>query len=236
MIQGHEYGGALVEMSAAVAKARVTQAVTDFVVARARHWAGRGRPVQPGILVADVEGLSMRVDDRVVVPRSEAVLAAVLSKGMHCAGFGDDAPGVVGVGEHVGPGQRGIPKRAVRLFRQADDILGAVRVEAAVAVLEIKQLCTVARRIGANRTGVRAGDGGGGADGLRREGRHGGPLHLIQQGRGRVPVFGQTEHEQHVRLRAGGEFEHRAQAQAGVKHIARVAGQRFPQHCPRRGQ
>ena len=100
----HELADLLLELGAGLPEPAVAEAVADRAGSRRRHRPGGRRPEAEDVLVAQIEGLAMRVADRVVVPGREPVLAAVARPGGGGAALGgDEAEGLVG--DHVGPGQ-----------------------------------------------------------------------------------------------------------------------------------
>ncbi len=96
----------------------------------------RRRPDVTAVLVAQVQNLARRVGDGVVVPGCEPVGLAVVRPCVTAARFRHDEP-EGGVGDDVDPGRRRW-KEADCIVRRADadDILAAVRREAAGAVVE----------------------------------------------------------------------------------------------------
>ena len=90
----------------------------------------RGRPEAAGLLVADVDRLAAGVGDRIVVPRREAELVAVLRPGVGAAALGDDRA-ELRIGDHVDPRRgRGLAGA------EEHDVLAPVAAEAAQAVEE----------------------------------------------------------------------------------------------------
>src|SRR5690606_41583585 len=128
----------------AVAVAAVAPAVARLVRAAAGRGTRRGRPDGAVLLVAQVPRLAVRIRDRVVGPRREAVLAAVARPRVARARLGgEEAEGLVG--DDVDPRRgRQTQPGAVRL--QADDVLAAVFAEPAVAVEEAERLGGSGRR------------------------------------------------------------------------------------------
>src|SRR4051812_36762272 len=105
--------------------------MTDPVWYGARGWSRGWRPEPAGLLVAQVERLAGRVDERVVRPGRQAVLLAVGLPGGAGAALRDDEP-EGRVGDHVHP-----RRRRVRAGRQVDDVLAPVGREPARAVPEL---------------------------------------------------------------------------------------------------
>ena len=106
----------------------VTEAVAGGVCAVAGCGCQSRRPVAAIMLVAEIERLAAAIADRVVVPGRETVIVGVLAPRIGAAALADYGA-EVGVGEHIDP-RRG---RAT-LPGGEDDVLAAVRREAAVAV------------------------------------------------------------------------------------------------------
>ena len=108
----------------------VAEAMAAAVLASPSRRQRRGRPVASALVVADIEGLSRGIADRIVVPGREAILVRVLAPGVAHAAFGHDAA-EVRIRDDVDPGRRG------RLAGTAhDDVLAPVRREAAQPVVE----------------------------------------------------------------------------------------------------
>ena len=153
----------LLQSLAMMAVAAVTETVTDFVRHRLRDRTGRQRPVPTVVLVAQVPGLAMRVQHRVVVPGGQPVLAAVLAPGATGAGLaGDKAKSRVG--DHVAPGLRRQAQSTAGLRLESNDVFATVGAETAMAVPELERLL-VERGFGHAHGGARRRRRGG----LRRD-------------------------------------------------------------------
>ena len=68
----------------------VAEAVPGDIGSRAAAGQRRGRPEVAALFVADVEGLSARIGDRIVVPGRQAELVGVFAPGVGAAALGDD--------------------------------------------------------------------------------------------------------------------------------------------------
>ena len=111
----------------------VPLAVTDEVRAFVPDRQRRGAPDLPGLLVANEEGFSGQVPDRIVRPRRELVLTAVAPPRVAGPGFRHEAA-EGRVGQDVDPGSRSpLP------FSQDRDVFGAVFGEAPQAVEELER-------------------------------------------------------------------------------------------------
>src|SRR5690606_9933913 len=170
----------LFESVPAVAVAAVAPAVARLVRAAAGRGTRRGRPDGAVLLVAQVPRLAVRIRDRVVGPRREAVLAAVARPRVARARLGgEEAEGLVGDdvdprrGRQTQPGAvrlqaRPPPRRARRrtAVRDGPRTLHRPRPRRAAATR------TRGRRAALRHGGQRAGPGGepaarGGAGGRR---------------------------------------------------------------------
>ena len=115
-------------------EAAVALAVRDVVTRiGATHGLCAGAPDVAAVLVAQVQRLARGIDDRIVGPGRQQVLAAVLRPGEGTAGFGHEGA-EAGVRDDVAPGQW----RAT-LAVQLDHVLAAAVGETAEAVRELER-------------------------------------------------------------------------------------------------
>ncbi len=125
-----EDGRPLQESVAVVADDRVARAVHGFVLTVAAGRERRGGPDGSRLLVPQVHGFRRRVGHRVVPPRREPILRAVLRPGVAESRFRDQTA-ERGIGDHVDP--RG---RRSGLGPDTDHVFPAVGTEAAQPVEE----------------------------------------------------------------------------------------------------
>ncbi|MCY1390258.1 hypothetical protein D9M71_50740 [compost metagenome] len=186
-----------------VAEAAVAEAMGAAIDTAVANRLGGGAPQVVAVLVADVENLAQRVRHRVVGPRRELVLAAVLGPGVSPA-LGGNLEAEGRVGDHVDPRRRGGPA----MFEDGQ-VLAALADESAQTVEELHAV-------------------GRGGRVLRRQQRRGGAKRLRrpagrrrQEGQlgGDVAAMG-VQHQACRRLQQGaGGHAHQVGAQ-GVDHAA----------------
>src|SRR5690606_9360002 len=85
LVARHEHGGVTRETAVLVAETRVAETVTDLVPRGCGCRAGRQGVIRAGLVIADPERLAVRIGDRVVEPRRQAILAAVRCPGVDAA-------------------------------------------------------------------------------------------------------------------------------------------------------
>ncbi|MNF86938.1 hypothetical protein D3C84_693890 [compost metagenome] len=112
----------------AVLEAAVAEAVARHVRAAAAPGPGRGGPVVPGFIVAQVQGLAAGVANRIVVPGGQAELVGVQVPGVGAATFRDDRT-EQWICQHIDPGGR-----SADAGLQLEHVLAAVAAEAAIGV------------------------------------------------------------------------------------------------------
>jgi hypothetical protein len=126
----NEHGELLAELAARVLEASVALTVPHHEVSPAPGRSRSRRPQAAVFVVAHVQHLARRVDDRIVVPRRQPVALAVTEPGEARARLGHDRA-EVRVRKHVAPG-RG--RRGRRLERH--DVFATRLVEAAETIVE----------------------------------------------------------------------------------------------------
>ena len=129
--------GFLAQLVALVPEFAVAEAVTHLVVAIAGCRAGEEGPELSGVLVAEVEGLGVRIQEGIVGPGREPVFATVLAPGVSRPALAHQTPEAF-VGEDIDPGLRRQTVEPAGFAAQVEDVLGAAAGEAAVAVGELQ--------------------------------------------------------------------------------------------------
>ena len=123
-IGGDERRHLLIEVVAAMAPARRSEAVARLVAGSPGRWPGLRRPEGAGVLVAHPESLAVGIEDGVVRPGREPVLARVAAPRVRGAALGDECA-EARVREHVHPGHGREPARLGRAG-DVDHVLAAV--------------------------------------------------------------------------------------------------------------
>ena len=129
IVSGNEEADLLLEVAALVPPARVAEAVPHLERRERRDRARQRRPEDAGLLVTHVERLAVRIDDRVVRPRRQAVQPAVPAPRRAGARLAHEEAECL-VRNDVDPRHRR------PLGADPDDVLAAVGREAAVADVE----------------------------------------------------------------------------------------------------
>ena len=150
----HEVSNHLLDLVGCAADRRVAPAVAYLVGGGARDRAGRGAPHRSRFVVAHIERFAVGIGHRIVVPRGEPVLAAVVGPRVEPSALRHQAADLL-VGEHIHPrqGRKAQLPLLVRLY--ADHVLRAISGEAAVPVelLEIFRGQRLQRRARRQRRG-----------------------------------------------------------------------------------
>ena len=129
-VLGHEDAQPLLQAVAVLAPFRVAGAVTNLARRREPRRTRRRGPDLGRLFVPQVEALSGRIRDRVVAPRREAELAAVLGPRVAASALGHKAA-EPGIRQHVAPG-----RRSALAWLEVNDVLPTVCREAAKRVVE----------------------------------------------------------------------------------------------------
>ena len=192
----HEQPRVVVQAVARVPAAAVAEPVPHLVVRRGRRRPRQRRPELAGLLVAHVQRLPVGIEQRVVAPRRQPVLATVAAPRGARSGLAHEASELL-VREHVDPRRRRQAQARAGPVLETHDVLAAVLGESTVAVErgEPLLLASPPPRAGA-RTAAGGRPGSGGY--WRRDERH-----ARSRGRDRAPSpVEQVEVER--RLRPGG--------------------------------
>ena len=129
IVQGHEHQQLLLQALAVAPPTAVTRTVANLAGTALACRQRRGGPDRRGFLVAQIQRFAGTVGQRVVVPRRQAILAAVQRPAETQAGLADDAAEAL-IGQHVAPGGRGA---LIRL--EVNQVVAAIGAEAANTVI-----------------------------------------------------------------------------------------------------
>src|SRR5213593_3600579 len=105
IIDRHESEQSLFDRVAVVLKRGVTLTMPRAIGVRLPNRFGRGRPHDAYLLIADVDGGSGRIADRIVEPRRETIVLAITAPDTFCAGFGNQCA-ELRVRHDINPGKR----------------------------------------------------------------------------------------------------------------------------------
>ena len=218
----HEQRGLLLQIVMPTAEAAVTEPVARFVIARRRPGTGQRRPGLTARLIAQVAGLAVRIGHRVVVPGRQPVRLAVARPGVTGAAFAHDKAAAL-VRHDIDPGQRRTAQRPA-LPGQAHDVFVPGRREPPVAVEGQQPGSPV---IVKGRLLFPACPGRRNASLFRHRfrPRGGGDIRLQQLQRGGT-IRRHAGQEQEFPAFARRQFDHGAQAEHRIEHIADTARQR----------
>src|SRR5258708_18426038 len=99
---------------------RISKAVTGGIREFPPGRQGRRAPVNTALFIPDIESLSGRIADRIIIPGSEAEFVSILMPGISLPAFRNDGA-EIWIGEYIDPGRGSRP-----LPGCGDDIFAAV--------------------------------------------------------------------------------------------------------------